>query len=392
MSYPPASARASAVEPFFVMQILARARELEAAGRDIVHMEIGEPDFVTPEPVLRAARAAIDAGKTHYTPATGLPELREAIAGYYATRFGVQVAPGQVVVTPGSSGALQLVLAALVDPGDGVLLSDPGYPCNRHLIRLAGGEAIALPVGLEEGFQPTASQVEAALGPRARVLLVASPANPTGTLIGPARLGSLLEAVRRHRGALVADEIYQGLVYGDSPGTALALGGDDVLVVNSFSKFFGMTGWRVGWVVAPHDLVPVLDRLAQNLFLAAPTVSQHAALAAFAPETLAILEQRRQVFRERRNYLAGALSALGFEVAARPDGAFYLYADCTRFTEDSFALSEALLEEAGVAVTPGRDFGRHGAQRYLRFAYTTSLDRLREGMMRIAGFLGGAGA
>jgi aspartate/methionine/tyrosine aminotransferase len=387
MPCPAPSARASAVEPFFVMQILARARALEAAGRDIVHMEIGEPDFVTPEPVMRAARAAIDAGRTHYTPATGLPALREAIAGHYAARHGVDVSPARIVVTPGSSGALQLVLAALVDPGDGVLLTDPGYPCNRHLVRLAGGEAIAIPVGPEEGFQPTPAQVTAALGPRARTLLVASPANPTGTLIAPARLAALLEAVREHRGALVVDEIYQGLVYGEKPFTALSLGGDDVLVVNSFSKFFGMTGWRVGWVVAPLDLVPVLDRLAQNLFLAAPTVSQHAALAAFAPETLAILEARRQVFRERRDYLAAALTGMGLEVTARPDGAFYLYADCARLTDDSFALSEALLEEAGVAVTPGRDFGRHGAARHLRFAYTTARDRLEEGVRRIARFL-----
>ncbi len=388
MSCPAPSERASAVEPFFVMQILARARALEAAGRDIVHMEIGEPDFVTPEPVMQAARAAIDAGKTHYTPATGLPELRVAIARHYATLHGLDVEPERIVVTPGSSGALQLVLAALVDPGDGVLLSDPGYPCNRHLVRLAGGEAVSIPVGNGEDFQPTPGQVAGALGPRVRTLLVASPANPTGTLIGRSRLAALLEAVREHQGALVVDEIYQGLVYGDPPWTALALGGDDVLVVNSFSKFFGMTGWRVGWVVAPLGLVPILDRLAQNLFLAAPTVSQYAALAAFAPETLAILDERRQVFRQRRDYLAGALSSLGFEVAARPDGAFYLYVDCARITGDSFALSEALLEQAGVAVTPGRDFGRHGAERHLRFAYTTSLDRLREGVARIARFLG----
>jgi len=369
------------------MQILARARALEAAGRDIVHMEIGEPDFVTPEPVMRAAHAAIEAGRTHYTPATGLPELREAIAAHYAAQFGVDVGPGRIVVTPGSSGALQLVLAALVDPGDGVLLSDPGYPCNRHLVRLAGGEAIPLAVGRQEGFQPTPRQVAAVLGPRARTLFVASPANPTGTLIPPTRLEALLDAVRAHRGTLVVDEIYQGLVYSAPPSTALALACDDVLVVNSFSKFFGMTGWRVGWVVAPLGLVPVLDRLAQNLFLAAPTVSQHAALAAFDPETLAILEERRQVFRQRRDYLTGALTELGFEVTARPDGAFYLYADCARFTDDSFDLSEALLEEAGVAVTPGRDFGRHGAERHLRFAYTTSIERLREGVRRIARFL-----
>jgi aspartate/methionine/tyrosine aminotransferase len=380
--------RTREIQPFFVMEILSRAQALEAQGRDIVHMEVGEPDFPTPQPVVRAAEAALAAGLTRYTPALGLPALRRAIADYYARRFGVSVAAERVVVTPGSSIALQLVVAALVDPGDEVLLCDPGYPCNRHLVRLAEGRVVALPVGPENGFRPTLTQVEAAWTPRTRALLVASPSNPTGTVIGPAELRTLHEVVRARDGHLIVDEIYQELAYESPPHTALALGSDDLFVVNSFSKYFGMTGWRVGWMVAPPEFVGALDRLAQNLYIAAPTVAQHAAIAAFQPDTVAILEERRRVFGARRDWLVPALEGLGFRVAARPEGAFYVYADCSAFTSDSFRLAGDLLEEAGVAVTPGADFGANHPERHLRFAYTTDLERLAEGVRRIGAYLG----
>lgn len=376
------------IQPFFVMEILARAQALEARGRDIVHMEVGEPDFPTPAPIVRAAEAALAAGLTRYTPALGLPALRRAIADYYGRRFGVTVAPERVVVTPGSSIALQLVVAALVDPGDELLLCDPGYPCNRHLVRLADGRAVTLAVGPANGFRPTPAPVEAAWTDRSRALLVASPSNPTGTVIGAAELRALHESVRARGGCLIVDEIYQELAYESAPHTALALEGDDVFVVNSFSKYFGMTGWRVGWLVAPPAFVGALDRLAQNLYIAAPTVAQHAAVAAFEPATVAILEERRRLFGERRDWLVPALERLGFRIGTRPEGAFYVYADCSAFAADSFDLAGRLLEEAGVAVTPGADFGANRPERHLRFAYTTDLDRLAEGVRRIARFLG----
>jgi len=376
------------IEPFHVMAILARARELEAQGREVVHMEVGEPDFPTPEPVVEAGRRALEAGRTHYTPALGLPALREAIAGWYRARFSVEVDPARVVVTPGASGALQLVLAAMVDPGEKVLMPDPGYPCNRHMVRLFEGEAVSLGVKASQGFALANDQVIRNWDGRTRALMVASPANPTGRVLGLEQLRFLYEAVRAPDGLLIVDEIYQGLVYDTSEVTALALGEENLFVVNSFSKFFGMTGWRLGWIVAPRAWVPALDRLAQNLFLAAPTLSQHAALAAFSPETLAILEERRQIFQRRRDYLFEALTGLGFRIEGRPEGAFYLYADVSAFTGDSFDFCRRLLEEAGVAVTPGRDFGSYRAERFVRFAYTTDLEQLELGVERIAAFLG----
>ena len=378
--------RLAFITPFHVMALLARARELEAQGRSVVHMEIGEPDFITPQPVTEAGIRALQAGKTHYTPAAGLPELREAIARHYQDRFGVAVDPRRVLVTPGASGALQLILAALVDPGSQVLMADPGYPCNSNFVFLFEGEPVRIPVGAQQAYQLDADLLEQHWSERTACVLIASPSNPTGTVVTQAALQDMLEVVRRNSACLVVDEIYQHLHYGAQPQTALALG-DDVFVINSFSKYFGMTGWRLGWLVAPESMIESLDTLAQNLFLAAPTVAQHAALVAFQPETQAILEQRRQAFQQRRDYLLPALRELGFDIPVEPQGAFYLYADCSRFTDDSFDFATRLLEEAGVAITPGIDFGQHAAERHVRFAYTTGLDKLREGVARIADFI-----
>jgi aspartate/methionine/tyrosine aminotransferase len=374
--------RMQVIQPFHVMALLARARELEAAGRSIIHMEIGEPDFVTPQPVIDAGHAALTAGFTHYTPATGLPELRRRIADFYHTRYGIEVDPARIVVTPGASAALQLVLAALVDPGERVLLADPGYPCNRNFVHLLGGEPVSLPVDAASNYQPGVRQVREAWDARTAALLVASPSNPTGSLLDAGTLREYLAIAEAGGGGLIVDEIYHGLVYDDEAVTALAVS-DEIIVINSFSKYFGMTGWRLGWLVAPRPLVPELDKLAQNLFLAAPTLSQHAALHAFAPDTLAILEQRRAEFRQRRDYLLPALRELGFDIPVTPAGAFYLYADCSRFTSDSQAFSQQLLEEAGVAITPGIDFGSHRPESHVRFAYTTSLENLQEGVRRL---------
>ncbi|WJW76525.1 pyridoxal phosphate-dependent aminotransferase [Thiohalobacter sp. IOR34] len=380
------AARMQDIQPFHVMKLLARARALEAAGRHIVHLEIGEPDFPTAAPIVAAGRAALAAGHTHYTPATGLPELRQALSDHYRTRYGLEVAPRRILITPGASGALQLLMAALVDPGRQVLMSDPGYPCNRNFVRLVEGEALNVPTDAEHGYQLTPELAERHWTARSAALLVASPSNPAGTLLDREQLAALAAFAEARGGSLIVDEIYHGLTYDCEATSALAVS-ERVFVLNSFSKFYGMTGWRLGWLVAPEDAVEALDTLAQNLFLAAPTPAQWAALAAFEPEAQAIFEQRRQAFRERRDYLLPALRELGFRIPLTPGGAFYLYADCSALTDDSFEFSQRLLEEAGVAVTPGLDFGRHQAARHLRFAYTTSLDQLEEGVRRIAAFL-----
>lgn len=380
---PPFARRMADIEPFHVMELLRRSRELEAQGRDIIHMEVGEPDFATPAPIVAAATRFLGSGDVHYTAALGLPRLREAIARYYQERFGADVAPERIVVTPGASGALMLAIALTTDPGDQWLLPDPGYPSNRHLVRSFEGVARALPVSAATRFQPSAAQIEAAWTPRTRGLIVASPSNPTGTLLEPAELAALHGAVRARGGVLIVDEIYQGLSYGIEASTALAAM-DDVFVVNSFSKYFGMTGWRLGWLVAPQGAVRELEKLAQHFFIAPSTPAQHAALAAFAPETMEILEARRHEFAARRDTLLPALREAGFVVAAEPQGAFYIYADVSRLAEDSAALAHRLIEEAGVATTPGLDFGENAPRRHLRIAYTTRSERLVEAVERIA--------
>jgi aspartate/methionine/tyrosine aminotransferase len=374
------------IQPFHVMALLARARELEATGRSIIHMEIGEPDFVTPQPVIDAGHAALTAGQTHYTPATGLPELRARIALFYRERYDVSVAAERILVTPGASAALQLVLACMVNPGDRVLLADPGYPCNRNFVYLLNGEPVSIPVDAGGAYQPAPQQVREQWTGNTAALLVASPSNPTGTLLDAAMLRDYLDIVRAGDGYLIVDEIYHGLTYGEPPPTALSVS-DDICVINSFSKYFGMTGWRLGWLVAPQALVPELDKLAQNLYLAAPTLAQYAALRAFEPDNIAILEERRACFRQRRDYLLPALRELGFDIPVTPDGAFYLYADCSRFTSDSYTFSQQLLEQAGVAITPGIDFGNNRPEQHVRFAYTTSLENLQEGVRRLREYL-----
>ena len=378
--------RMASIQPFHVMALLARARELEAAGRSIIHMEIGEPDFITPRPVIDAGLAALQQGKTHYTPATGLPALRERIATFYNDRYGVAVEAERIVITPGASAALQLVMAALVNPGDHVLMADPGYPCNRNFVYLVNGEPVGIPVDAASGYQPTVQQVNELWTEKVTALLVASPSNPTGTLLSAATLQGYFSTVMEKGGSLVVDEIYHGLTYGPPAQTALAIS-DELFVINSFSKYFGMTGWRLGWLVAPRDVVPEIDKLAQNLFLAAPTLAQHAALKAFDEQNIAILESRRDEFRLRRDYLLPALREIGFDIPVTPEGAFYLYANCSRFADDSFELAGRLLEEAGVAITPGIDFGTNRPEQHVRFAYTTSLEHLQEGVRRLAEYL-----
>jgi len=382
------SSRLDDIQPFHVMELLRRARELEAQGRDIIHMEVGEPDFPTPQPVIDAATRFIASGDVHYTAGLGLPALREAIARFYHDRFGADVAPERIVVTAGASAALMLALAATTEPGDEWLLPDPGYPSNRHLVRSFEGRARGLPVDAASRYQPTPEQVEAAWGSHCRGLMVATPSNPTGTLLEVDEIAALHAVTHARRGVLIVDEIYQGLSYGVEAATALAHpalnAADDVFVVNSFSKYFGMTGWRLGWLVAPAGIVRDIEKLAQHFFISPSTPAQHAALAAFRPETLEILEARRHAFGERRDTLLPALRSLGFTVATEPQGAFYIYADVSKLADDAEALAHRLIEEAGIAATPGLDFGHHLPHRHLRIAYTTRRERLLEAAERIA--------
>ncbi len=374
------------IEPFRVMAILARARALEAEGRDIIHLEVGEPDFATPAPIVEAGIAALRAGHTHYTPALGLPALRQAIARYYGERYGVDLRAGRIAVTPGASGGLLLAMAALFDPDDEVLLADPGYPCNRHFARVVEAKAKAIAVGPDTGYQLTAERVAEHWGPHTRGVLLANPANPTGSVLKADALRAIHAVVRAKGGWLLVDEIYHELIYEGGEPSAAGLG-DDVVVINSFSKYFLMTGWRLGWLVLPEALVPAIDKLAQNLFLAAPTVAQHAALAALLPATRSLLEARKAELKERRDYLLPELQRLGFVIPTQPAGAFYIYADCRRFDDDSERFAERLLLETGVAITPGTDFGESAGQGHVRFAYTAQLPRLRQAVARMEAWL-----
>lgn len=382
----PVSARAAAIPAFQVMDILARARALEAAGRSIVHMEIGEPDASTPPTIIQAGIQALSEGHTHYTAALGLPALRLAIAAYYQSAYGLSIAAERVVLTTGSSAALLLAMGVLVNPGAEVLLTDPGYPCNRNFVRFVEGIPVSIPVAAESRYQLTPAHIARYWTPHTRAALIASPANPTGSVLSLAELEALHAAVAAHQGCLIVDEIYHGLSYDGPAASALAVS-DDIFVINSFSKFFGMTGWRLGWMIAPSEFVPYIDRLTQNLFLAPPTPAQHAALAAFSPETLSMLESRRREFQTRRDFLLPALHALGFIIDSTPQGAFYIYANCAHLSPDSQKFAAELLQHAGVAITPGSDFGNHAAASHVRFAYTTDLPRLEEGVERIARFL-----
>nr|WP_221800298.1 pyridoxal phosphate-dependent aminotransferase [Oceanobacter mangrovi] len=374
------------IAPFQVMALLAEAQQLQAGGMDVIHLEVGEPDFTTPEPIARAGMAAIAAGKTGYTPALGIPELRQKIAGWYQQRFGVTVNPARIVLTPGASGALLLLAAARLNPGEQLMLADPGYPCNRHFAALFEAHGQLVPAGPAERYQLTPDMLRQHWQPSTKAALVASPANPTGTVLSLDELAALNSQAKQLGGELWVDEIYQGLNFTCEPETVLSVA-DDAVVLNSFSKYFGMTGWRLGWTVVPESWVPTLETLAQNVFLAPSTPAQYAALAAFDDETVAIMEQRRAILAERRDYLLQALPELGFNIPVTPDGAFYVYADASRFTNNSLDFCLRALRETGVAFTPGVDFGDYQALTHVRFAFTADIERLKLAVERLANWL-----
>ncbi len=379
--------RVAEIEPFRVVEVLARATELSAGGADIVHMAAGEPDFATAAPIVEAGRAALARGATHYSQAAGIPQLREAISRHYADSYGLDIPPSRILVTPGASGALLLIAALLINPGDGMLMTDPGYPCNRHFMRLVEGQGQLVPVDAASNYQLNAQLLAANWQDNTIGAMVASPANPTGTALSREELAALSAEVRSRNGYLLVDEIYHGLVYEGSAPSVLEVD-PDAFVINSFSKYFGMTGWRLGWLVAPEAAVVEMEKLAQNFFISMSTMAQYAALAGFEPGAREILEERREIFRQRRDYLLPAVQELGFSVPAPPQGAFYIYANASRFTSDSQSFCLNLLEEHGVALTPGVDFGHHRANEHLRFSYTTSMDRLELAVERLAKVLG----
>jgi len=386
------ASRLDHIEPFYVMECAKAAGEIArspacdpaAGGETMVFLNIGEPDFGAAPPVVQAAERCLRDGRVPYTAATGLPALREAIAGWYASRFGLGIDPARIVVTAGASAALQLACLALFGPGDDVLMPDPSYPCNRHFVAAAGARATLLPCGPEARFQPDEQAVAAHWQPSTRGVLLASPGNPTGTSIDPATLGAIAGTVRERGGVTLVDEIYLGLSYDERYGhTALACG-EDLISINSFSKYFGMTGWRLGWMVLPPALVAPVERLAQNLYICAPTLAQHAALACFEPDSIAEYERRRAEFRRRRDYVVPALARLGLPVPVMPDGAFYAWADCSGLGRGSWDLCLDLMHRAHVALTPGRDFGPAAAERYLRLSFASSMAELETAMARLA--------
>jgi aspartate/methionine/tyrosine aminotransferase len=375
MSFSDLASRLQNIAPFHVMELSKMAAALEQQGQQIIHMGIGEPDFTAPPAVIAAATQAMADGKMQYTSATGLPALREAISGHYQRVYGLDIAPSRIVVTAGASAALLLACAALVEKDAEILMPDPCYPCNRHFVAAFEGRAKLIASGPEHRFQLSAQMVREHWSAATRGVLLASPSNPTGTSILPQELAQIVDVVRQQHGFTIVDEIYQGLSYDGAPFSALSLG-DDVIVINSFSKYFNMTGWRLGWLVLPEWLVPAVEKLAQ-----------HAAIACFAPESIALYEQRKAEFKRRRDYIVPQLERLGFKVPVMPDGAFYVYADCSAISDDADQLTLDMLHKAGVVLVPGLDFGPATAHRYIRLSYATSMENLQEAVARLERYL-----
>ena len=386
------SARAQKVEPFYVLEVAKAASSLAETvvhtDSPMIFLNIGEPDFTAPPLVQEAAEKAIRDGTTQYTQALGLMPLRERISAWYTTRFGASVPASRIVVTAGASAALHLACLALIEAGDEILMPDPSYPCNRHFVSVAEGKAVLVPTPPQERFQLSGAKVQSAWNAQTRGVLLASPSNPTGTSIHPDELRRIHEVVSARGGVTLIDEIYLGLSYDIRYGqTALALD-DQIISINSFSKYFNMTGWRLGWMVVPETLVGTIERLAQNLFICPSTVSQMAALACFEPASLAEYERRRTEFKARRDYFIPALNALDLDVPVMPDGAFYAWADCSKVCQklgikDSWDFAFELMKRAHVAVTPGRDFGTDQTRNFIRFSTANSMAQLQDDIARL---------
>jgi len=372
--------------PFYVMELLQRAKQLEAQGRDIIHMEIGEPGFPTPAAIVEQGIKYIQKGEVKYTAAAGLLELRLKISKFYLEKYKVKVAAERIFVTPGASGAFLLALGVSLNPGEEVLMADPCYPCNQNFVRLMEAKTKFINVDGKTDYQLSAQLIKDNWSHNSKGVLIASPSNPTGTLIAPTALEQIIKQINSLGGCFYSDEIYHGLVYGKEARSALEFS-DDVFVINSFSKYFGMTGWRIGWLVVPELYTNAVERLAQNIFISTSTHSQYAALAAFTEQNLLELEHRKDEFEKRRDFLYSHLIRLGFEIMVKPEGAFYIYANCSRYSEDSFQFAKDLLEQQGVAVTPGKDFGNNAENCYIRFAYTAPIAKMSVAIERLEKFI-----
>ena len=375
--------RVRKIEPFRVMDIVARAAALEADGHYVVHMEVGEPDFPTPGAIVKAGQKALTAGKTKYTTAQGLPELRECISQQYMDWYGISIDPSRIFVTTGGSAALLLVTSMLLNVDEGFLMTDPGYPCNRHFLHAFEAEPQLVPVTADDHFQLTPALIERHWKDNTRGALIASPANPTGAVIARKDLEQIANAIKERNGYLVVDEIYHGLVYGDVAQDSVLSIDPSAFVVNSFSKYFGMTGWRLGWMVVPPDAVKIAEKLSQNLFICPSSVAQYAALGAFSTDAKNEMERNKAEFKKRRDFLVPALRKLGFGVPLMPEGAFYVYAKLPAGLGSSEAFAQSLLEQHRVAITPGTDFGTYLAEDYARFSYSQDLETLKKGVERI---------
>lgn len=380
------SQRTERTLPFYAVEVLKQAQHLAAQGQDIISLGIGEPDFTAPARVLETMNKAAQAGLSGYTAPAGTPALRQAIAHFYEQNFQAQVDPARILVTSGASGALLLAAMALVNPGDEVLMPDPSYPANQNFITAASGITRLIPTNAEQRFQLSVQDIEENWTAATKGVLIASPSNPTGTSIKHDELQALVKAVRDRGGFIIMDEIYLGLYYDEKPKSALTID-DDIIIINSFSKYFHMTGWRLGWVIAPTEIITGMERLAASLAICAPALAQHAALSCFEPEVIQIYEKRRLSFKERRDYLLPEFARLGINVPVAPDGAFYIFADVSKWGMDSLEFSSKMLQEIGVASVPGLDFGPAHAKDYVRFSYATSLDRLNEAIGRIENYL-----
>ena len=374
------ASRLSEIDPFRVMKLLARANELEAQGRPIIHMEVGEPDFPTPDPIVVAGKRALDEGLTKYTPAEGLPALRKKIAQHYKKVYALDVSPERIFITSGGSGALLLTTALTLNHGEGLLMSDPGYPCTRHFLKSFGAEGQLVPVTAESGFQLNAELVSKHWQETTRGVLLASPSNPTGAIINSKDLKEIVDVLDEKGGHLIVDEIYHGLHYSDESLRSALEFSSEVIVINSFSKYFGMTGWRLGWLVVPESAISNVEKLAQNLFICPSSIAQHAALSAFEPEAIAEMESNRAEFRSRRDFLVKGLSRLGFGIPLMPQGAFYVYATLPKGHTDAEAFCSRMLEEFDVAITPGTDFGFYRADISVRFSYAQNREKLAQGI------------
>ena len=377
--------RISAIPPFHVMEIVRIAKDLEAQGIDVIHLEIGEPDFPATTSVIERAFKALESGQTRYTDARGTSQLRDALSTWYGTQ-GIFIPPERIQITVGASGGLLLAIASTTNPGNGVLIPDPAYPCNPRFVELVGGIVRWVQTDEKNHFQPTKNQLEMEALPTDRTLMLAHPSNPTGHAVPQDELREIIQWCEETKRHLIIDEIYQNLSFNDELKTSLNFSHHH-FVVGSFSKYFNMTGWRIGWLVIPEYALEATQRLAQHLFICAPSLAQEAALACFEPSAMKIAEAQRRELKIRRDLLIPRLKILGFEIAAEPEGAFYIFADAAAFTIDAEEFCTQLILQTGVAITPGIDFSQSLPPTWVRIAFTQPLSRLEEALQRIAQFI-----